>query len=222
MAQTLFKPFHIKESQLASYTKIPGRIFFCSDTGNIYLDQSDTSRIQVAKSSLSQLNEDANHKFVSQTEKNNWNNKITNFTAKATVNNAVGTPSVTVSTSGTSTSPEYNFSFQNLKGEKGLNGVSPNVSVSSEVSGHVITITDSQGPHTFTVQDGKNGSQGSPGLKGDKGEKGETGNTGPQGPPGEKGERGLPGTDGKDAGANTIMIQNTQPTNPECKIWIQI
>ena len=225
MADNLFKPFHIKENQLASYSKKAGQIFFCSDTGNIYLDETNASRIQISKDKLSQLEEDANHKFVSQTEKNNWNNKITNFTAKATVDNKVGVPNVVVSKSGTSTNPEYSFSFQNIKGESGKNGVSPVVSVGSTVAGHTVTVTDAQGSHQFTVSDGQDGLPGQPGPQGEKGAKGDPGQDGlpgQPGPQGEKGAKGDPGQDGKDAGANTIMVQSAQPVEPECKIWIQI
>ena len=129
---------------------------------------------------------------------------IQNFTAKATIDNKVGIPNVVVSKSGTNANPEYSFSFQNIKGESGKNGVSPVVSVGSTVAGHTVTVTDAQGSHQFTVSDGQDGLPGQPG------------------PRGEKGAKGDPGQDGKDAGANTIMVQSAQPTNPECKIWIQI
>lgn len=45
------------------------------------------------------------------------------ITASATVNNSTGTPSVTVTKSGTNTNPSFTFAFQNLKGAKGDPGV---------------------------------------------------------------------------------------------------
>ena len=44
-------------------------------------------------------------------------------TASATVNNAVGTPSVEVVKSGTAEAPNFAFNFKNLKGEQGATGV---------------------------------------------------------------------------------------------------
>ena len=45
------------------------------------------------------------------------------ITASATVNNSTGTPSVTVTKSGTNTNPSFTFAFHNLKGAKGDPGV---------------------------------------------------------------------------------------------------
>lgn len=41
----------------------------------------------------------------------------------ASVNTSVGTPSVTVTKSGTTASPSFAFSFKNLKGEQGVQGI---------------------------------------------------------------------------------------------------
>ena len=41
----------------------------------------------------------------------------------ASVNASVGTPSVTVTKSGTTASPSFAFSFKNLKGEQGVQGI---------------------------------------------------------------------------------------------------
>lgn len=41
----------------------------------------------------------------------------------ASVNASVGTPSVTVTKSGTTASPSFAFSFKNLKGEQGIQGI---------------------------------------------------------------------------------------------------
>ena len=45
-----------------------------------------------------------------------------NITASASVNSTVGTPSVTVSRTGSNANPKFSFAFQNLKGRDGNNG----------------------------------------------------------------------------------------------------
>ena len=80
-------------------------------------------------------------------------------TATASVDASTGTPTVTVIRSGPEAAPNFDFEFQNLKGEKGDTG--------------------SQG-----IQ-GVPGPAGSPGSQGPRGFTGETGATGPQGPAGE-------------------------------------
>ena len=70
-----------------------------------------------------------------------------NVTATAEVNNAVGTPSVTVTKTGTDEAPNLNFAFQNLKGAKGDTGVTPTVNASATVDANVgtpsVTVTKS-------------------------------------------------------------------------------
>lgn len=80
-------------------------------------------------------------------------------TATASVDDSTGTPTVTVVRTGPDAAPNFDFAFQNLKGERGETG--------------------SQG-----IQ-GIPGPAGSPGSQGPRGFTGETGATGPQGPAGE-------------------------------------
>lgn len=76
-----------------------------------------------------------------------------NISASATVNNAVGTPAVSVVKGGTAEAPTFTFNFTNLKGTKGDDGA-----------------PGSQGP------------QGDPGPAGSDGAQGEQGPQGPVGP----------------------------------------
>lgn len=80
-------------------------------------------------------------------------------TATASVDDSTGTPTVTVVRTGPDSAPNFDFAFQNLKGERGETG--------------------SQG-----IQ-GIPGPAGSPGSQGPRGFTGETGATGPQGPAGQ-------------------------------------
>ena len=73
-------------------------------------------------------------------------------TPTVTVNNSVGTPSATLSISGSSNAKVFNFAFKNIKGSKGDKG-----------------------------DTGATGPRGPQGLKGDKGDTGATGPQGPRG-----------------------------------------
>lgn len=88
-----------------------------------------------------------------------------NITAKATVDNNVGVPSVTVNKTGDESNATFTFNFKNIKGETGDAGA--------------------QGP---AGPKGDTGAAGAKGDKGDKGEKGDAGERGPQGPAGPAGQ----------------------------------
>lgn len=57
-----------------------------------------------------------------------------NCTATATVDSSVGTPSVVVTNDGTLTNRRFEFAFHNLKGEAGANGITPDISMTAQVT----------------------------------------------------------------------------------------
>lgn len=131
----------------------------------------------------------------------------------ASITNTTGTPKVTVYTSGPDTAKDFEFVFENTKGEPGADGKDG--------------APGERGPQGLTGEkgaDGKDGAPGEPGPEGPRGVPGETGPkgdkgdpftyddftpeqlaalTGPagkdgeQGPPGPKGDEGVPGEQGQ-------------------------
>lgn len=57
-----------------------------------------------------------------------------NVTASATVDNSTGTPSVVVTNDGTLTNRRFEFAFHNLKGASGADGITPNISMTADVT----------------------------------------------------------------------------------------
>lgn len=156
--------------------------------------------------------------------------KISSFAATASVDNSVGTPTVSVTKSGTTTSPTYNFAFQNLRGATGPVGPTGNgitgttVTYQAGNSGLVaptgiwtntipelkpgqflwtrIAFTDSKNTTTYSY------SLAQQGVTGPTGNPGAIGPIGPQGPQGETGPVGPTGKTGAVSSVSTTGSGN--------------
>ena len=93
---------------------------------------------------------------------------------------------------------------QGPAGPAGADGYSPTVTAAATTNGTVVTITDANGPHTFTILNGEQGpagpagATGATGPQGPAGPAGATGATGATGPQGPAGPAGADGTNGQD------------------------
>ena len=146
--------------------------------------------------------------------------KIEKVTAVAGTNiNATGTPSVTATTSGNTTTLTFNY----LKGAKGdsitgATGPQGPKGADSTVAGPK-GATGPQGPQGPQGATGTKGNTGATGLTGATGTKGNTGATGPQGPKGNTGATGPQGPQGPTgatgAKGNTGLTGATGPQGPK-------
>ena len=148
------------------------------------------------------------------------------ITADGTVDSNTGTPSVTITKTGTDAAPVFHFAFSNIKGDQGLPGTGQDgVGITSidytstDAQGnnvYTITLSNNQ-TYTFTANRGPQGIQGDTGAQGPQGEQGiqgiqgVQGETGAQGPQGETGATGATGNGiasitsaGTDASGNNL------------------
>lgn len=150
--------------------------------------------------------------------------KVLTATVEASEIGVQGTPTASVSVSGT----QLNLTLKHLigptgpkgdKGETGATGATGAVGATGP--------TGPQGPQGAKGETGATGPTGPQGPKGDKGEKGDTGTTGatgvtgPQGPIGPTGPTGLQGPQGIQGPQGATGPKGDSPTETELKALIQ-
>lgn len=127
----------------------------------------------------------------------------------ASVSSTVGTPTVTVTSSGPDTAKNFNFSFRNLKGDRGQKGDKGNKGDKGDRGPQGI-----QGPRGYQGQKGDQGiqgvegPQGPQGIAGPRGPQGEAGPVGPQGPQGVQGPQGIAGVAVSAAGIYAFNVND--------------
>ena len=96
------------------------------------------------------------------------------------------------------------FTFENIKGADGKDGISPKIRINAETGLWEISEDGGENWTATTVsalgtkgEKGDRGEQGTQGVQGEKGEKGDTGATGATGAKGEKGDKGETGAQGE-------------------------
>ena len=149
--------------------------------------------------------------------------RVPDIGAAASVDDTIGTPAVTVTKTGETDAPVFNFAFTGLKGEKGETGAAgetgpqgpvgetgatgePGPTGPQGLAGEdgfspEIVVNETDTGHKLTIIE-KTGTQeffvedGKDGAAGPQGEKGDPGATGPEGPQGPAGETGPAGPTG--------------------------
>ena len=117
--------------------------------------------------------------------------------ATASVNNEIGTPSVTVNLGGSELKRTFAFDFRNLKGDKGEKGDKGDTGTQGIQGETGAPFTyDMFTPEQLALLVGPQGIQGETGPQGIQGEKGDQGEVGPVGPQGEVGPVGPKGDPG--------------------------